>query len=511
MKEYLKDVENFIGEQDYWNPNLINLEKLFEPYEAAKAKYLKPLFGDKLIVSKEIAVSDEEYLFDEMGKLCRDSELIAAIERLEPSYSFSLRELVKNKSTVKYRFRHSSKPNTTLQFAEGTKIMKIISKVIDTFPEALPANAKEEFEEFRLKHSRILNRKERTDTLYLSIHPLDYITMSDNEENWSSCMSWFEEGDYHCGTVEMMNSPNVIVAYFSSNKHDYYSWNSKIWRKLYIVTEDYCVGIKGYPYQIESIDKEVFNFIAELRSGHYATNQIDIVSKGITQNLRNKDEQPLCMSWEASGHMYNDFNGNPRPIMYSEAFINRIENSEITNKNTEYCGVTSCMYCGRIGDSHEDFVADSHACNDCDGRVKCCMCGEIMFGGDHYFTGEDGNVLCYDCWHNEYSDYISCCHDCNGVQEYKYVDSQFLTEASLEDYSDRPYFTTIWLKCWGQIKICLDCYFKMRDMKLFESGYEISAENLKKFLNITPEKYPEGSYMRLIIQKASLWKGYSNY
>lgn len=503
MKEYLNDVENFIGRQDYWNPSLINLKKLFEPYEVAKAQYLKPLFGDKLIVSKEITVSDEEYLLNEMAELYHNTELISKVEKLEvENWGFSTKEFIQNKSITRYTYKHYSNPDTILRFAAGTKIMKIISKVIDTFPKAFSTNAKEEFEEFRLKHSCILNRKEKTDTLYLSIHPLDYITMSDNMENWSSCMSWFEEGDYHCGTVEMMNSPNVIVAYFSSDKHDYYGWNSKIWRKLYIVTEDYCVGIKGYPYQIESIDKEVFNFIAELRSGHYATNQIDTVSKGVTQNLHNKNGQTLCMGWEASGHMYNDFNSRPRPIMYSEAFISEIENSDILFKNTEYCGVTSCMYCGRIGDTDEDFVANSHACNDCDGRVRCYECGEIMYHGDNHFTDDNGNILCYDCWHNNYSESIDCCHNSDDDETYKYVDPVYLKNSTLEYYLDRPYFTTIWLKRWGSINICPCCYFKMRDMKLLEFDSSINAIDFEKFLNETPEKYPEGSHMRSIARRA---------
>ena len=37
--------------------------------------------------------------------------------------------------------------------------------------------------------------------------------MSDNNSGWESCMSWRNNGCYRRGTVEMMNSPYVIVAY----------------------------------------------------------------------------------------------------------------------------------------------------------------------------------------------------------------------------------------------------------------------------------------------------------
>ena len=91
----------------------------------------------------------------------------------------------------------------------------------------------EEFEDFRIKHSRILSEKEFIGRLSLSIHPLDFMTMSDNDSDWSSCMSWRTCGSYRRGTVEMMNSPCVVVAYLSASKPmvldrgSHFKWNIK--------------------------------------------------------------------------------------------------------------------------------------------------------------------------------------------------------------------------------------------------------------------------------------------
>ena len=91
------------------------------------------------------------------------------------------------------------------------------------------------FEQMRIKHSQILNKKRLKGTLCLSIHPLDYITISDNNCDWDSCMTWTGDdcpGEYRLGTLEMMNSPSVVVAYLDSKEpyhplDDGRAWSNK--------------------------------------------------------------------------------------------------------------------------------------------------------------------------------------------------------------------------------------------------------------------------------------------
>ena len=91
----------------------------------------------------------------------------------------------------------------------------------------------EAFEEFRLEHSLIHNNKKVKGTLCLSIHPMDYMTMSTNSERWQTCMNWTEPGSYRGGTIEVMNSQMMVVAYLKSNEHKFFwdngtnEWNSK--------------------------------------------------------------------------------------------------------------------------------------------------------------------------------------------------------------------------------------------------------------------------------------------
>ena len=104
---------------------------------------------------------------------------------------------------------------STLQLSPGMKIFKAIQRVLTYFD--APKELMESYDDFRCKHSVITNDKVVNSTLVFSIHPLDFMTMSDNRLNWESCMSWMENGCYSLGTVEMMNSNNVICVYLKSN------------------------------------------------------------------------------------------------------------------------------------------------------------------------------------------------------------------------------------------------------------------------------------------------------
>lgn len=104
-----------------------------------------------------------------------------------------------------------------LQIQPGTKILKAVGRVIDYFKDIWEFDL-DHFENFKKLYAIIVSEKTLTGKLCVSIHPLDFMTMSDNDSNWTSCMSWKEQGCYHVGTVEMMNSNNVLCCYFLSGK-----------------------------------------------------------------------------------------------------------------------------------------------------------------------------------------------------------------------------------------------------------------------------------------------------
>jgi hypothetical protein len=102
------------------------------------------------------------------------------------------------------------KDGKVLKIRNGSRPMRSIRKIAESY-------GIEGFEHFMNKHSECLNQKSLKGTVHMSIHPMDYMTMSDNNEGWESCMSWANDGCYKQGTVEMMNSPCAVVGYLESD------------------------------------------------------------------------------------------------------------------------------------------------------------------------------------------------------------------------------------------------------------------------------------------------------
>lgn len=178
----------------------------------------------------------------------------------------ALYSLVAPKVMTQRKYEEATKtfilPQGNVQLVHGQKITRALRKVCEIL-------GIDGCDDFLTGYSRIYNTVKLEGNLCLSIHPFDYMTMSDNSLEWRSCMSW-DEGCYRQGTVEMMNSPYVVVAYLESS-HPYYpfedggdTWNNKKWRELYIVHPDMITNIKGYPYESEALSTFVVKWLKEL-------------------------------------------------------------------------------------------------------------------------------------------------------------------------------------------------------------------------------------------------------
>lgn len=211
---------------------------------------------------------------------------------------------------------------------ENSKVIKTIGKILQKYPEI---TEQETWTEFVNTHSLVLNNKKVTGNLCLSIHPLDYVTASDNDSCWDSCMNWRDDGDYHGGTIEMMNSPYVVCAYLESetpmNLGNGMLWNNKKWRQFFIVHNDFIAAIKGYPVWNRELEAIVLAWLKELaeKAGYsylptlykWNTDKVVVID----------DDHDVCLGFTTAGHaMYNDFyNGND--------YYAYIHNADIDNYN----------------------------------------------------------------------------------------------------------------------------------------------------------------------------------
>lgn len=435
-------IEDNAGNNDQYVTLTAELSYILREWAANKT-YLYALLGNQFQISKDIEFAadfDELYnqianlcfnanATDEVGKHayqfydswyekfvwinrwndnCESNELYPIRDQL--SYMLEIGKLVGNVwNEDSFSVPNPKNPEKPIRVAKGSKLTKMIGKIAAAYD--LPY-----FEDFRIKHSQALNQKKLKGRLTLSIHPLDYMTMSDNECDWSSCMSWKEDGCYRQGTVEMMNSPMVLVAYLESvnnpmtirTSNGIEHWNSKKWRELFIVNNDILCEVKSYPYRNKYITIEVLRWLKELDNSLRSEHFID----------KMPHEQECRDYWSEDFHAFNTYghaegseyveehNIVVKPytkLMYNDFasghlgyFPRSCEERESTNIEFCYSGESECMVCGSAGDSFEWDSEGDVICLKCSGCSRCDRCDGRIYDGEGYEV--DGEILCESCY-----------------------------------------------------------------------------------------------------------------
>ena len=402
------------------------LEYIMRNWNAEKEK-LYHFLGDNLIISKDISfvegegeiqnrINDECFNYDSEDQLRQKS--YAFTKEWYEKFLYDLKSRYKDKFSkddfeklYDARFKLSDLlsldvlttniyddetfviPNPQditkpIKVMKGAKASKMIGKIAKAY--SIP-----HFEEFRLKHSQALNQKTLHGKLCLSIHPLDYMTMSDNDSGWSSCMSWKNNGCYRQGTVEMMNSPMVIVAYLAAKdpmkliEDKDYLWSNKKWRELFIANENIICEVKAYPYDNHNITDECLNWLRELANKYYGYEKYTDKIYTFDTCEPNYSYKDVTVTPQTN-IMYNDF-GNNHHILYSKDL------EEKSVYNFSYSGESECMICGTSGDDFDWDTEEDLTDLDCSEIVRCYVCDDKIYNNDPSYE-VDGCVLCSWCY-----------------------------------------------------------------------------------------------------------------
>lgn len=403
--------------------NIVDLKHILRYWNTSKSK-LYHMFGDQLTLKKKVSyVPDTEEKFDLMDTAkWKNDDFVAFKSKFydiidtRPEFNDIKYEVMELFSTAGLmdNFYYGSKceimfPNQPKPYKliEGMKVMKALGVISKAY------GFEEEFEKFRIAHSRVYNDKICSGNLCLSIHPIDYMSMSINNCGWDSCMSW-PDGCHSLGTVEMMNSDCVVVAYLESDKpftwYSYgkqYECSNKKWRELFIVEKNVISEVKAYPYQNKNLATECLNWLRDLKEAY------EPEIKFCKNIIKNYDEtlyfpsKRLRLCFDA-GYMYNDFGAIDDHYCYvNREFINDeiqdyslefyTTDKELVEYFINYSGTPICVSCGTTFDTdfYEDCVSEHVVCPQCSGRSYCEWC-HSWIDGDMYQV--DGMTICECCY-----------------------------------------------------------------------------------------------------------------
>lgn len=206
------------------------VEDYLKMWAKAKAPIFE-LFGHKLQIVREVDLKvDESVMRDQLKSLCKQyPEYAASI------MSFTVDEWLDNEiKTVKDGcFFGAVFPKIYKKSAKPTKILSKLNQD----------------PQFDIDVSKIMQNRTVKGKIALSIHPLDFVTMSTNTHKWGSCIHILT-GFNKVGGYALMLDDVSIIAYSDNgvdttyeNKWGSFKWNNKTFRQcIYLVKDGFAFG-----------------------------------------------------------------------------------------------------------------------------------------------------------------------------------------------------------------------------------------------------------------------------
>ena len=462
---------------------MADLDYILRFWDQEKGKNLSKLFGDNLILSRPYTYNMptgeiyrticrkvrplnsfmriSQFLEDAVRKVATLNEIRYGLSELVDSYT-----LAEGTCERVFTSLYSDAASLSINLPNGkvykiqrkTKPIKVLYKLMETWGERLhydEALWRQDYETVRIALSQCTNTAALHGDLCLSIHPLDFMTMSDNDNNWSSCMRWRHNGEYSQGTIEMMNSPTVIVAYLHNPEKPMglpngNTWNNKIWRELFVVSDKIVTEVKSYPYDDRNISKSCLDWIMSLMGEElgweFREMEGDCADINIGEDYETEDgekyDRPIAIHANFSfrnNYMYSDF-GTLGRNHYTYVNIPRTMKKYKPGYGiyweVEYSGISECVWCGGTCltcDNWDDGEETSgcRICDDCTDATRCTCCGERI-RGDNYYYDADGNIICCNCYDEYY-----CTDDITGeIVHNDYIMTIYLAKGNDETNPD---------------------------------------------------------------------------
>lgn len=266
---------------------------------------------------------------------------------------------------------------------KGSKIVKSFKYFIDD---------KQLLADLQNKASEIIQENKVEGYLTFSVHPLDFLSSSENTYNWRSCHAL--DGEYRGGNLSYMCDQGTMMVYLSGEDNlklphfpEDVPWNSKKWRMLLHFDQslDCCFAGRQYPFFSPGALEKVF----EIFSDHMAT---------IEMTWGNGPQREKWLGW------YDD---------YIENYANQISGREVHFEDDRYYILNGCI-CDKyetVLDAPNSLHFNDITRSSCytkpyymyksyyhhspitfriGAAIKCLRCGEALINGDD-------SMMCSEC------------------------------------------------------------------------------------------------------------------
>lgn len=394
--------------QNIENPKI---HELIENWRKAKSWFITDLFDNNLIyqVPEKITFELDETAKKEKYSLFRDYVFDLCCDYCLDSYlrSINYNEFFENTLT-----KDRELPNGKI-VKKDMKFLRTLRFLIDDV---------KLLADIQNYASEIIQENKIEGYLCFSVHPLDFLSSSENTLNWRSCHSL--DGEYRAGNLSYMQDSSTIIAYIRTEKEvklprfpEDVPWNNKKWRCLLFFNESQSLIFAGrqYPFSASNILNRVnveLRQLLEKRNFSWSPWYNDYIESYTRPN------GDIVYFDDAE---YLPFGNN---IYEKSLLIKDVENSNHFNDLLYSCCYTHPYYMYRNFVSSAKVIVGS--------EVKCLRCGEKIIDGKD-------SMMCHECeckYGNSDSDEYRTCDCCGNRFWYKdgvYVDSNFLCPDCVEN------------------------------------------------------------------------------
>ena len=429
-------------------------DKLFADWLEGKRDFIEA-FGGQLIYEWPEKVSFE---LGSREKSLRLDDFIGVLENRYENYD--LAEFVRA-NREGFFSNQVVEPYTTSKGDTIPKGMKLLRafKFFESDANALEAEQN--------AASMIIQEDKIEGTLCLSVHPLDFLSTSENTHNWRSCHAL--DGEYRAGNLSHMVDRSTFICYLKSAKEEKLPnfppdvmWNSKKWRVLFYMSDRWDMIFAGrqYPFCTETgldfVKNKVFpranlgDFSSWIDKKYCGFKDKDVYSNfshsyvPVVDGLVPLDELVIN---EPGSLQFNDvLSSSCYDALYAYKRIECFGGYKYapTHKFTRFHvgGKCNCTRCGK----YPIEITSSFMCNDCeleygdsedDMFAYCPCCGSRYYYDDGVWVEGDEECVCPSCADRE----TTIC-DCCGTRHY--------TSAMVYSRKHNKYLCP---ECWDEMQI----------------------------------------------------------
>ena len=382
------------------------VDKLFDIWLEKKQEIIEA-FGDKLIyevkepITFNLSPEGQQDRIRNFINMCWDMGLDVLADFLE---------------NEKSGFFDNKCENDYQEVKKGTKLVKAFKYFVED-PETL--------HDIQSKASQIIQENKIEGKLCFSVHPLDYLSLSETTYNWRSCHAL--DGEYRAGNLSYMMDSSTIVCYLKGEDNvklprfpEDVPWNSKKWRVLLYLSNDWKMIFAGkqYPFSTdEGMNMIVDKFFNADPDNGFRKPKTRLNLYGNKTRWSHWSDFGLTQM-TLNGSIIFEFNARYIPVGSGIARLDELVKDVEGSKHYNDVLKSSCYlphysYLVEHGWWGKDLytLANTNQTHfDIGGNTYCLRCGncEVMEAGS-------GTMMCYDCerdYGTAVNDAFCFCEEC---------------------------------------------------------------------------------------------------